>query len=681
MALAEPDAAAGRRRRRIVIALAVVLALLEITYLLVGNSFLRGDWGAAAVNRKPEKFNATWEGGWTVLPGLLHVRGLHLRGQTRRARWSAHVDSGTLQVAVPALVGRHFRVHGAGARGVEVAVDVLPKPDAPRPPRKSKRGWRVTLDDIALSQIRSLRVGDLHLQTPGSQGGAESGTAAGSGSGHGSVFFEIRGPMRLDLDHLRVSGATLLAFDHTGEPDAHGEQAAGPGSLHRTRLPPGAEVVARDVDFGLDFAVDRFVASQQDRRDFLAAARSDLEVGARVESLAFLDPWLSTVPWLALRGRGDLAGRVTLASGALSPGSHLSLTGSELSADFFDFRALGAGRLEASVPAPGGKGVEGEAGEPPFDLALHLGRYRVERLQDGADLLEGEELELAVALPSASFLDRKPGASGSIHLPAARVTSFAALGSYLPIAAGVRLTAGTGTLSSQLSFDATPDCSQRAAGCGSGWLKLDGNGVAGSYGDAGFVTDLSLDAELPAADLAAGRINAGGSRLELSATSVRRRGEVRSSGWWARLELPTAAVLAGEGGGPAVERVDAHIRGSARDAVPFVLLMEQRFPKLRWFDQFVSVPGVAVDARLVAAGSELRIRDAEVTGGEDDHLQILAEIDVDGPDTRGALFARYRALHAALVLDQGEKDWKILGARRAYDRAVEDFRAGREMGD
>ena len=689
--LADPGAAGGGRRRRVVLGLAVLLALLEVTYLLVGNSFLRGDWGPGAVNRKPEKFSATWEGGWTVFPGLLHVRDLHLRGETRRARWSAHVDSGTLQVAVPALLGRHFRVHGAGARGVEVAVDVLPKPDTPRPPRKDRRGWRVTLDDVALSEIRSLRVGDLHLETAGtpadSDGGSDGGsdadlqTVAGSGSGHGSVFFEIRGPMRLDLDRLRVSGATLVAFDDPGAPDAHGDEAAGPASPGRPGLPAGTQVIARDVELGLDFAVDHFVASQQDRSDFLAAARSGLQLGARVESLVFLEPWLDALPWLALRGRGDLSGRVSLASGALSPGSHLSLASAQLSADFFDFRATGAGRLEASVPAADPEAAEGEPGAPPFDLAVHLDQYHVERLQDGADLLAGDDLDLAVALPSASLLDRPLGASGSFHLPAARVSSFAAVGSYLPAAAGVRLTGGSGTLSSRLSFDATPGCAERASGCGSGWLKLGGKGVAGSYGDTGFVTDLDLDAKIPTADLAAGRFDATGSRLELSGATVRRQGEVRSSGWWAHLELPTAAILAGEGSGPAVERVDAHLRGTARDAVPFLLLMEQRFSKLRWFDQFIDVPDVEVDSRLVASGSELRLRDTEVTGGEEDQLQILAEIDVDGPATRGALFARYRALDAALVLDDGTKDWKILGARRAYDQAVADFQAGRELVD
>ena len=411
-ASADSGAAGGHHLRRAALALAIVLALLEVAYLLVGNSFLRGEWGPEAVNRKPEKFSATWEGGWTLLPGLLHVRDLHLRGQTRRARWSAHVDSGTLQVALPALARRHFRLQGASARGVEVAVDMLPKPDTPRPPAKARRGWRVTLDDVDLSEIRSLRVGDLHLETAGTDVGAGAdtesetasdtasetasagepdtgsasgaGTVAGSGSARGSVFFEIRGPMRLDLEHLRVSGATLLAFDPEEEPDAHGDEAAGPETPHRLRYPPDAEVVARDivardVELGLDFAVHRFVASRQDRDEFLAAARSNLEVGARVESLAFLDPWLSSVPWLALRGGGDLAGRVSLADGALSPGSHLSLTASQLAADFFDFRATGAGRLEASVPAAGGEGVRGEPAASPFDLALHLDRYRVER--------------------------------------------------------------------------------------------------------------------------------------------------------------------------------------------------------------------------------------------------------------------------------------------------------------
>jgi hypothetical protein len=53
------------------------------------------------------------------------------------------------------------------------------------------------------------------------------------------------------------------------------------------------------------------------------------------------------------------------------------------------------------------------------------------------------------------------------------------------------------------------------------------------------------------------------------------------------------------------------------------------------------------------------------------------DLDLAGADTRGAAYARWRALDAAVVLDEGERDWGFFRSRRKYDQALAEQRARR----
>ena len=49
-----------RPRRRGLRIAGVVLAALYLLYLVGANAFLNSAWGEAVVNRKPERYHATW---------------------------------------------------------------------------------------------------------------------------------------------------------------------------------------------------------------------------------------------------------------------------------------------------------------------------------------------------------------------------------------------------------------------------------------------------------------------------------------------------------------------------------------------------------------------------------------------------------------------------------------------
>lgn len=60
--------------------LAVVLLFLELVYLLGANLFLNSAAAGRWIHRKPGRLVVQWARGWTVFPGVVHLRDVRLRG-------------------------------------------------------------------------------------------------------------------------------------------------------------------------------------------------------------------------------------------------------------------------------------------------------------------------------------------------------------------------------------------------------------------------------------------------------------------------------------------------------------------------------------------------------------------------------------------------------------------------
>jgi hypothetical protein len=108
--------------------------------------------------------------------------------------------------------------------------------------------------------------------------------------------------------------------------------------------------------------------------------------------------------------------------------------------------------------------------------------------------------------------------------------------------------------------------------------------------------------------------------------------------------------------------------------------MEQRLPRLAWFDRLLTIPDVELTGSLAVRGRELGLHGIEVVGGQKDQLEILTDLDLDGPSTSGVAYVRYRALDASLALSRGDRRWGLVHARRRYDEAAAEYTASRGGG-
>jgi hypothetical protein len=115
------------RVRRLVFGLLAVLAALELAYVAAGVYLVRSGQVERWINKHPEKLRITFGSAWTVVPGVVHFRGLRFVQQGRGSQLEGVVDSGGGTVEPAELLARRVHVVGLRASGVEFRWRPRPK--------------------------------------------------------------------------------------------------------------------------------------------------------------------------------------------------------------------------------------------------------------------------------------------------------------------------------------------------------------------------------------------------------------------------------------------------------------------------------------------------------------------------------------------------------------------------
>jgi hypothetical protein len=256
-------------------------------YLLAANLFLNTPLGSRAINRRPERFRASWSAAWSLWPGALQVRGLALRGWTRNdVAWTVTVERGRGWIDLPALLRRRFVVTGFHGEGVRSSVSRGEGKGAPpqseRPDERPRSPWRLRLEGIELTGVREVGYNDFRL------------TGDGRGRVSGSFSLVFGNAFRMDRSRL-VMPASRLWLDQ--------------------------EALAQDLDVDATVSFSPFVPHEHpglEGWDFLSGS---LAARGRVPGLPFL-----ARTGLQNAGKpGRLVAGLRVDRGRLTPGSHAEL--------------------------------------------------------------------------------------------------------------------------------------------------------------------------------------------------------------------------------------------------------------------------------------------------------------------------------------------------------------------
>ena len=211
--------------------LKMLLGPIGLACLLYASTvylFLNSPLGPAVINRHPEKFQLHWSSGAMWIPGEIELRGLQLKGRTRKGNWQVDIDQAHLTVDIPSLKQRIFRLSRADARSCGVLwqshtsesqkaghLGPLQEKDdheqaaSEKHPGKAASKWKFVFDGIEIDDLRQIKL-DKNLLNAGST----------PGSGFLALSFQPRGPITVPKVSLALSqGNILIADQNQGEFD------------------------------------------------------------------------------------------------------------------------------------------------------------------------------------------------------------------------------------------------------------------------------------------------------------------------------------------------------------------------------------------------------------------------------------------------------------------------------
>jgi hypothetical protein len=531
----------------------IVLVIAWVLYLLAVNVVLLPGIGPDLFSRHPERFHIAWSRAWTILPGVVHVRGLDLGGHSRTTLWDLHVDRGRVFVNLAALPFRTFHGILPRASGVDLQ---LTKAETELKPRKTTPGWRIAFSWAKVDAIRPIALFDHTIEG--------DIRASGGVSTRARADFGLPGAL-LVIGNGRITG-------------------------------PGA-VLAEDLDLHARISIDAYDPGGGAPGGPLPHASGRLRVVGELADLSFLDAYLASTAALSFHGGAGLVeADLHLDDGRMVDPSWLETSRSTYRFSYLDYTVDGTGRILMGERT----GTDGEV------LRFELEQFSLGRTGGGDPYLIGSELTVAALADTIDLREVGEQVGLRVRLVGGEVTELQAYNYYLPADAGLRFVSGTGEVTSTMDLDPLTDR-------GHILFRLVADDIGAAFEGRELEGDLAVDLEISTDDLAARRFAIDRAEIAVAeAGVVFASGETTiPENWWAEIAVDRGAI----GLAPPWD-FSADVRLQARDAGPLFALITKRRSIASKLNAWIHTENLEGTATIERTAGALILHSAHVEGGK-----------------------------------------------------------------
>lgn len=453
-------------RRWVIVAVLALLAT-EVAYVVGANIFLNSERAFNAINRKPEKLWLHWRSGWTLMPGVVHLEGLQIRGQDRMFQWHAQVDEITTSMSLLALVGKRFRttsVTGSGLRfhmrerlplGSTPGKDAELFPDIPGlsnpperppeqlyPPQKIEHPWTIELRNALITDLHEIWINQFRFE--------------GQGQVTGGMTHVVQGT-------IEVPKATVTLNS---------------GTAWIGQTPAVENVVLKSV-----VTLDRFNPKKEQGLAMLPFVSGDVQLQGKIDSLDFIKIFFRKVPWFQIEGEGQINADVRLVKGLLAPQTKFSVSTVNLSTNVFDFAmaAQGPGKIEGRVEREGEKAVA--------TVAVALTDFEIGLPMQQKILLRGHNLSFGGKSAELDLRDPFTDLTMIVDTPDIELKDLTVLNLWIPKELDFRIRKGAGHMRLHAEGSALTLASK-------GSVEISAQDMVADYQDLTLATDLRIGTDL-----------------------------------------------------------------------------------------------------------------------------------------------------------------------------------------
>ena len=590
----------------------LVLVGLEVLYLLAANVFLNTSLGPHTINRKPEKWSLVWSGGWSLIPGRVHISRVIFEQHGKRHDFLASADRAAVDIGVLALLRRCFLTESLIVRGVRGAVvrrqenDSLPEP--PKAPRRSP-GWTLALHGFEVEDLRSFAFDEVVFE------GAEGRIAAD---------FEL-----IVRDKVSLAGGHLDWRDIV--------------------LRQGEEELAGPLTLTFDGGFSPFDPREEKGFAVLDHLSGRLGIEGTVARFSILRRFLARAEWIeTLDGTGHLAATLEVEEGLIAPGSLLAATADDLRLDFLGYATKGTGRVEGTVSGAGGE-------DRLAQMAVTFDDFTLRRKPSADPHVLGRGLRLVATSKDPNLRDGMQDLDVVLDMPQAEVPNMAVYGAYLPAHLGLAIDSGSGRMRFHLEGSAVEQTA-------SGEIELLAEKVGGHFQDLEFEGGLEVQTKISGGDLDDLHLEIVGTRMAVLDVVLSDGGNTAEKDWWMTVDVPIGTLEIGE-----APELTAELDILMKDSRAVMALFGEVKPWLDRFERILTVKDIEAHAKVAMKEQHLSLRDLSIDGRK---LEGRAELALSKDLREGILFVRFHGIPVGLEITGTERDWKLVNARKWFEGKV-----------
>lgn len=509
-----------------------ILLVVEVVYLVVINSILLLPFTQTAINKiRPEKFQIAWDHAWSLYPFRVHVRGGSANGNSRSQIWEFEADAVSGSISLLPLIFKRVWVRNITVSNIDYRQRPRLRPDkdfsriesyfpviegrevtsAVTTPKKKKRSWHISINDIHVSGNHSYWINQFRGSTRGEINADLSYTSRG-----GPLALDVN-ELNLDLDRHFINGDQELF-----------RRGAIEGSLGFRPFMPRQHKGVKMLDYLL----------------------MDVVVDFDVNKLSFINLLTLDYSGLKVEGAGKVKGRLNFDEGYIRQGTDLAVDARDLLVSILDHDIRGSGSVDLAMgPDTGGL----------MKLNFNYRDLEVIHAGDETPFLTGRKLVLNLSGDGKLVPDPdRVNESRTLAVEIDKLTApdLALFQRYIPEKWPFILHGGEGRLEGQFrlasrSFSADMRLTSESADMGIQQYRFD--------------TNLDTALKLDNADVIAGGTTISGTYIRLSDARLQKEGDERSEPWEASLVFNEGYFsLMGEA-----------VKQNQKDFVDLIKLLEQ----------------------------------------------------------------------------------------------------------
>ncbi len=429
----------------------------------------------------------------------------------------------------------------------------------------------------------------------------------------------------------------------------------GPASvaIRTGQVTRGDDVIVSPLMGHVDVTVDGFDPRAVEGAEVLRFVNVHADVRALLPRLGFLDAFAEGAagpPGPRFGGSGSAQADLRVVQGRLSSTSHVEVVADSMTvaAD----RTSAAGQLRALVD------IADVAGRDTLDAFVEARDVRVTERGFEEAPLSAERAELRLRSQKLNLADHPfDDAASSVAVPSVRIPDARLIGAWVPSSAALRVTGGHGTCGAHLDL-------ANGQVHGNFLLGLD---VLRVVEEDGWGVEGNLRVQLALRDwnLARGTLDVSGSHVGLADVST--TGGTKA--WWARVNLPSAAVDLHPS--PSFR---AHVDVAARDGRPLASLVAAKSGVPDWLVPLFSTSDLRAAADLRASPPSVDVRDLVATAGG---FRVEASVAKRPRASRTLLLVELGPLAVAMDERNGDAHLQLLDAERWYHELAAAGATGR----